>query len=189
MESSHDQSDRLAGLGPLPGDSAPTPAGGEAGPGAAVGGGGRLNLLLSFGGWQPESWVDRLPRLLEPMGIRSVRAATGREATEVIRRVNPIHIAVVDLSLPLDGSNADPSEEGGSRLLDLLARLDQPPPTVVVKRSRGHRDDSREIAAALRAGAFAVIDRPREPSDVEILLEVLRRCLSRHYRGRWPGLT
>jgi CheY-like chemotaxis protein len=163
------------GSNPAAGPAAPSPC--------------RLNLLLSYSGWQVDSWVDRLPRLLEPMGVSSIRAATGVEATEVIRRVSPIHIAVVDLGLPLDQSDSAPNEEGGPRLLELLARLDQPPPTVVVKRSRSHRDDSREIAAALRAGAFAVIDRPRQPSDLEILLDVLRRCLTRHYRGRWPGLT
>ncbi|HRQ72173.1 MAG TPA: hypothetical protein PLU35_04005, partial [Phycisphaerales bacterium] len=78
-------------------------------------------------------------------------------------------------------------EEGGPRLLEILRRLDQPPPTVVVKRARSHRDDCREIAAALRAGAFAVIDRPHGPNDLEVMLEVLRRCLLRFYRGRWPG--
>lgn len=151
---------------------------------------GRLNLLLSYAGWQPESWADRLPRLLEPMGVRSLRASTGREASQVIR-ATPIHIAVVDLGLPLDAphnANAAPTtaDEGGPRLLELLARLDQPPPTVVVKRARTQRDDARELVAALRRGAFAVIDRPRDPRDVELLLEVLRRCLTRHYRGRWP---
>jgi hypothetical protein len=91
----------------------------------------------------------------------------------------------VDLSLPLENAPA-PAEEAGPRLLELLARLDQPPPTVIVKRSRSHRDDSRELAAALRAGAFAVIDRPEGAHGLEILLEVLRRCLRRHYQGRWP---
>jgi CheY-like chemotaxis protein len=126
------------------------------------------------------------------MGIRALRVNTGREASEIIR-LNAIHIAVVDLGLPLDATPAappaPPAEEGGPRLLDLLAHLSQPPPTVVIKRTRTHRDDSREIAAALRAGAFAVIDRPRTGHDLELLLEVLRRCLLRHYRGRWPGLS
>lgn len=150
--------------------------------------GGRLNLLLSFAGWHPDPWVDRLPVLLEPMGIQSLRATTGRQASEVIRQA-PIHIAVVDLGLPLDETPAGTGrEEGGPRLLELLSRLSEPPPTVVVKRSRTHRDDSREIAAALRAGAFAVIDRPRDSRDLELLLEVLRRCLCRYYKGRWPGL-
>lgn len=152
--------------------------------------GGRLNLLLSYAGWQSESWVDALPRLLEPMGVVSLRAGTGREATEVIRR-NPIHIAVVDLGLPLEpraaGSTAPDHEEGGPRLLEILRRQAQPPPTVVVKSSRTHRDDCREISAALRAGAFAVIDRPRDVMDLEVMLEVMRRCLGRFYQGRWPG--
>ena len=158
-----------------------TPVGGSGVPG------GRLNLLLSYAGWHPESWVDRLPRLLEPMGVRSLRANSGREASEVIR-VNTVHIAVVDLGLPLDDSDKSDSPEAGSRLLEILSRLEQPPPTVIVKSSRTHRDNCREMAAALRAGAFAVIDRPRDSTDLELLLEVLRRCLRRHYEGRWPGL-
>jgi DNA-binding response OmpR family regulator len=169
-----------------PGD----PAGGGRAPGSPgpAQTGGRLNLLLSYAGWQPDSWVERLPVLLEPMGIHSLRATTGKQASQVIQQA-PIHIAVVDLGLPLDETSAGPShEEAGPRLLELLARLSQPPPTVVVKRSRTHRDDSREMAAALRAGAFAVIDRPRDSRDLELLLEVLRRCLHRHYQGRWPRL-
>ena len=151
---------------------------------------GRLNLLLSYAGWQPDPWVERLPPLLEPMGVQSLRAATGREAQDVIRH-NPIHIAVVDLGLPLDtvDTDADAPElsEGGSRLLELLHRLDQPPPTVVVKRARSTRDDHRDMAAALRLGAFAVVDRPRDQHDLNLILEVLRRCLTRFYQGRWPG--
>ena len=90
--------------------------------------GGRLNLLLSYAGWHQDPWVDRLPKLLEPMGVLSHRAESGREAQDVIRHT-PIHIAVVDLGLPLDtvDSDADAPElsEGGSRLLELLHRLDQ----------------------------------------------------------------
>lgn len=157
------------------------------GNGASSGVPGRLNLLLSYAGWHDDSWADRLPRLLEPMGISSLRAETGREASQVISR-HPIHMAVVDLGLPLDaGSDPAAAEEGGPRLLEVLRRLDQPPPTVVVKRGRSHREDCREINAALRSGAFAVMDRPHSASDLERLLEVLRRCLSRHYQGRWPG--
>ncbi|MFM9995182.1 MAG: hypothetical protein ACKVU4_05210 [Phycisphaerales bacterium] len=163
----------------------------------------RLNLLLSYAGWQVESWADRLPTLLEPMGIRSHRATNGRQATEVIRAY-PIHIAVVDLGLPLErptptlarrdpgdeaADESAPWEEGGTRLLEVLSRLTAPPPTVIVKRATTRRDESREIAAALRAGAFAVIDRPREPGDLELLLEVLRRALRRFYHDRWPDIA
>lgn len=158
-------------------------------PGSALpsdrGGDSRLNLLLSCAHWNPQNWADRLPTLLEPMGVRSFRAASGVEATRVLQQTN-VHIAVVDLALPMDPA-AGATEEGGSGLLELLARLASPPPTVVIKRARSTRDDRRELAAALRTGAFAVIDRPRDASDVELLLEVLRRCLLRHYAGRWPS--
>jgi len=138
--------------------------------------------------------VDALPRMLEPMGVQSLRAQTGCEARRVLQSTQ-IHIAVVDLALPLDQPKAadalvchEPDlEEGGPRLLEILSRLEQPPPTVVVKRARSTRDDARDINAALRLGAFAVVDRPRHQSDVDLLLEVLRRVLVRFYQGRWPG--
>ncbi len=148
----------------------------------------RLNLLLSCASWRADSWADRLPCLLEPMGIHSVRARSARQAERVIRTV-PVHIAVVDLGLPLDESQqsgpSGPGEESGPRILELLARLEAPPPTVVVKGPRSGRDNNREMAAALRSGAFAVVD--RAGVDVEQMLEVLRRCLHRFYHGRWPG--
>jgi len=102
---------------------------------------------------------------------------------------SPVHIAVVDLGLPLDGrpsGGAGAGPAGGVRLLELLRRLDAPPPTVVVKRPTSARDDERLIACALRAGAFAVIERPRDSRGLELMLDVLRRVLQRHYENRWP---
>lgn len=148
--------------------------------------GGRLNLLLSAAGWQRDPWVNRLPRILEPIGVRSHVAASARSAQRVIES-NPIHIAIVDLALPLDDGAEPATDESGIALLDLLSRLAVPPPTVVIKRRRSARDDRREIAAALKAGAFAVVDRPNAQSDLEMLLDVLGRCLNRHYAGRWPN--
>lgn len=153
---------------------------------AAGGSSSRLNLLLTSARWQHESWADVLPSLLEPMGISSLTAGSGRQASRVIAE-RRIHIAVVDLALPLE--EAPEAEEGGARLLQVLGRLPSPPPTVVVRSWRGHRDDSRELRAILRAGAFAVVDRPRAPRELEILLDALRRCLGRHYQGRWPGIA
>jgi CheY-like chemotaxis protein len=149
----------------------------------------RLNLRLSYAGWQPDPWVERLPRLLEPMGIASHLAQTGKEASDLIK-TTPIHVAVVDLGLPLDereGPDSDEFTEGGPRLLELLQRLEVPPPVVAIKRTRTHRDDSRDINAALRMGAFAILDRPQTTADLNLVLDVLRRCLERHYHGKWPG--
>ncbi len=145
----------------------------------------RLNLLLSDASRPDQSWADRLPPLLEPMGVRMVRARSGREASEVIR-ATPIHMAVVDLALPLDIGSA---EDGGLRLLELLRHSENRPPTIIIRRARTTREASRESMRALLADAFAVVDRPNHHRDVELLLEVLRRVLARHYRGQWPGAT
>ncbi|HVZ94730.1 MAG TPA: response regulator [Phycisphaerales bacterium] len=173
--------------------------------------GGRLNLLLSAaygpgpGGWSVETWADQLPRLLEPLGVKAWAVRSGREAAEAVRRT-PIHLAVVDLSLPMDtccgpasaaagnvrgnaSVNQAPSpataEEAGCRLLELLARQPSPPPTILIRPRRTRGEDSRLLAGALRAGAFAVLDRP---VHLEALLEALRRALRRHYADRWPGV-
>jgi len=148
---------------------------------------GRLNLLLSYAGWQDTPWVDRLPMILYPMGIKSHIASSADAAQRVIE-TNPIHIAVVDLALPLDDCPGQ-IEEAGTRILNLLSRLASPPPTVVIKRKKTARDDVREMNAALRSGAFAVVDRPHAQPEIESLLEVLRRCMNRYYQNRWPGAS
>ncbi len=182
----HDDSPAGSDFVPTPGGAA-SPECAASGDGGAAGGR-RLNLLLSYAGWRPEAWVDQIPPLLGPMGVVAHRATSGTDASRVIRSL-PIHIAVVDLGLPLDVGDGQPegSGDGGLRLLEMLKRLESSPPTVIVKRMRSHRDEAREITAALRAGAFAVVDRPSTPGDLEIMLDVLRRCLCRFYKGRWPG--
>ncbi|MGD9692663.1 MAG: hypothetical protein AB7G17_11650 [Phycisphaerales bacterium] len=141
----------------------------------------RLNLLLTYSGWQTDSWADRLPQLLEPFGVRSFRAGCAKQAAEIIggRR---IHMAVVDLRLPFDGVCA--KEEAGARVLDLLARQQVAPPTVVVKRGKSSREDVRDLHCALRAGVFAAMD---PPVTLESILRVMQRILERHYSGMWPG--
>jgi hypothetical protein len=147
----------------------------------------RLNVLLSCAAWQTDPWAESLPRLLEPMGVSSLRASSARQAERLIR-TNPVHIAVVDLTLPMDEAGPSSSgalEDGGPRVLELLARMADPPPTVVVKSLKTTRQDQREINAALRWGAFAVVDRTR--ADLELMLQLMQRCLSRFHDGRWPG--
>ncbi len=160
-----------------------TPPGGDGAPvDNPVDNRGRLNLLLSDAHWEAESWADRLPPLLAPMGVRSIRVNTGREAEQAILD-NQVHIALVDMALPLDSDQP----EGGQRVLELLRRLELVPPTVVIKREQTHRNEVRELRAALKAGAFAVVDRPVNHAGFETMLDVLRRVLARFYAGRWPG--
>lgn len=138
--------------------------------------------MLSWGGWRPDSWADRMACLLEPMGIICHRARTARQAEQVIRSTT-VHVAVVDLGLPLDFGA--PSDEAGPRLLELLRRLECPPPTVIVRSPRTTRDQARDMSAALRFDAFAVVD--RRSADVELMLRVLHRAMDRYYQGRWPN--
>ncbi|MBX3386682.1 MAG: hypothetical protein KF768_08940 [Phycisphaeraceae bacterium] len=144
---------------------------------------GRLTLLISWAQWRPTTWVDALPVLLEPLGIASVRASSAREAERLVRST-PIHLAVVDLSLPLDHS-APTEPAAGPRVLELLRRLESPPPTVVVKDRHDTRSETRHMQAALNAQAFAVVD--RTAADLELMLKVLHRAMDRFYRGRWPN--
>jgi len=154
--------------------------------------GNRLNLLLSWGGWRPDSWADNMECLLRPLGVQSMRARTARQAEQVIRG-QAIHIAVVDLGMPMDmpgascsrRADASHTDEAGFRILDLLRRLDSPPPTVIVRSTRSSREASRDLAAALRFDAFAVVD--RTSADVELMLKVLQRSMERCYQGRWPA--
>ena len=145
--------------------------------------GSRLNLLLSYGGWREHAAVTQLPRLLEPMGIHSLQASTGEEAASLIQN-QPVHIAVVDLEIPL-ASSAGRRVAGGPRILQLLRRLDPSPPTILVRpKQASGREDARGLVASLKEGAFAVIDRPLH---IEVLLETLRRVLRRHYMDTWPA--
>ncbi len=142
----------------------------------------RLNLLLSAAERDQDTIMDQLPRLLAPMGIHSIRVSSGSSAARVISDC-PIHIAVVDLSVPLGDDPA--SGAGGARILQLLRRLDQPPPTVVIRpRQAVARESARGLAAALREGAFAVLD---QPIHLEALLQVMRRIIHRHYADVWPA--
>ena len=142
----------------------------------------RLNLLLSYGGWRDDALERQLPPLLRPMGVHCLEARTGNEAQDLLRRQR-IHVAVVDVSVPM-GETGLSADEAGSRILQLLRRMDNPPPTIVVRPPQASRRDAgRGLQAMLAHGAFAVLDRP---FPVESLLETLRRILQRHYAGTWP---
>ena len=149
----------------------------------------RLNLLLTYGGWREHAFADQLPILLDRFGIRCYRAQSGDEASDVIRR-EQVHIAVIDLSIPMHpvspaqqpGTRAVPA---GPRVLQLLRRLEQPPPTIVVRpRQVDPSESARNLAEALRDGAFTVLD---YPVPIESMLQALERVVRRHYRDHWPA--
>lgn len=149
----------------------------------------RLNLLLTYGGWRENAFADQLPIILDRIGIRCYRAESGDEASEVIRR-ELVHIAVIDLSIPMHpvARTHQPSARSvpaGPRVLQLLKRLEQPPPTIVVRpRQADPAESARNLAEALRDGAFTVLD---DPVPIESMLQALERVVRRHYRDHWPA--
>lgn len=141
----------------------------------------RLNLLLSCGSWRSDSAVKQLPQLLEPMGVHAIRVNCGREAEQVITST-PIHIAVVDMAIPL--TDTESTEPCGPRILQLLRRITPNPPTVLVRPAQAEsRASSRSLSQALKEGAFAVVDRPLH---MESMLDIMHRILKRHYKDTWP---
>lgn len=171
---------RGQGGGIGPGDQPGTPTAEATGPTARRG---RLSLMLTYGGWRDGDFAEQLPALLGPLGIDCHRCRSGVEATEFLRRAS-VHIAIVDLSIPME-LGPDRHTPAGPRVLQLLRRLDQPPPTVVVRPPQpNNRDSARGLSEALRDGAFAVID---GPVRLESMLETLRRVVRRHYRDHWPA--
>ncbi|MBL9141766.1 MAG: hypothetical protein JNK53_07865 [Phycisphaerae bacterium] len=141
----------------------------------------RLNLLLTASGRSEDAWLSAVPRLLEAQGVSVLQARSGMEATHIIQ-THAVHIAVVDLALPLDGSTLG-SEPAGTRVIQLLRRLEQPPPMVVVRPPQpSRRESARSLGDALACGAFSVVDRPCDP---ETMLRVLHRIVQRHYSQHW----
>ena len=148
----------------------------------------RLNLLLTYGGWREHAFADQLPVLLDRFGIQCLRAQTGDEVSDVVRRAE-VHIAVIDLSIPMHrrplADQHARTIQAGPRVLQLLRRLDHPPPTIIVRpRQVDPSESNRILAEALRDGAFTVLD---DPVPIESMLQALERCVRRYYRDHWPA--
>ena len=149
----------------------------------AAGGACGLNMLLSYAGWRESNFAQQLPPLLNPLGIDCFHAGSGAEATRVISE-KKIHIAVVDLGMPMDEASSN-RQPAGPRVLQVLRRLDEPPPTIVVRpHEPARRTNGRILSEALREGAFTVLERP---VGVESMLEVLQKVVRRHYLNHWPA--
>ena len=137
--------------------------------------------MLTYGGWRDASFADQLPRLLEPAGIQCLRARTGREVQSLIDE-GDVHIAVLDLTIPMEPGRTEPA---GPRVLQLLRRCPSRPPTIVVRPRQGSvRANARGLAEAMREGAFTVLD---DPVGIEAMLETLRRLVRRHYPDHWTA--
>ncbi|MSR40847.1 MAG: hypothetical protein EXS10_02970 [Phycisphaerales bacterium] len=153
-----------------------------------------MNLLLSYGGWRDDAFSSQLPPLLSPRGIDCFTARSADEVSEFVRAA-VVHIAVIDLMIPMyPPSSASASEgvsrtvAGGTRVLQLLRRLAQPPALILVRPPQADPSESaRTLREALQEGVFSVVDDPSGPHGMERLLRALRSCVDRHYAHHWDA--
>ncbi len=127
----------------------------------------RLTVLLAD---EPDGSPMTLRRLLEPQGVTTLVARTGREALEMIK-AQPVHVVVLDVQMP---------QLGGLQAIRLMRELVKPAPPAILLADRLSNNLLRE---ALTMDVFSVIPKP---IDVDRLLDSIARVIKRHYESRWP---
>jgi CheY-like chemotaxis protein len=127
----------------------------------------RLTVLLAN---EQEGWHQTVRRLLEPQGVQTISARSGREALELMER-QPIHVAVLDHQMP---------QLGGLQVIRLVRELHRAAPPAILLASELNSHLLRE---ALGMHVFSVLSKP---VDTNLLLDALARVLRRYYESRWP---
>ena len=132
----------------------------------------RLTVLLAN---EQEGWHQTVRGLLEPQGVRTVSAKSGREALELMERGllerNEIHVAVLDQSMP---------QLGGLQVVKLMRALANAPSTILL----ADHPTAGLLHEAMNQQVFSVLSKP---VDFNVLLDTLARVVKRRYEGRWPG--
>jgi CheY-like chemotaxis protein len=136
----------------------------------------RLTVLLAN---EQEGWHQTVRQLLEPQGVETVGARSGREALNLIES-RPIHVAVLDAQMP---------QLGGLQVVKLMREMQTrrggaetfavPPAILLANQLTTHL-----LHEALGMHVFSVLSKP---VDFNVLLDTLARVLRRHYENRWPG--
>lgn len=127
----------------------------------------RLTVLLAN---EQESWHRTVRDLLEPQGVQTISATSGREALQVIEST-PVHVAVLDYQMP---------QLGGLQIVRLMRERRAAPPTILLANDL----TSTLLREALGMHVFSVLGKP---VDFNVLLDALARVMRRHYESRWPG--
>ena len=116
--------------------------------------------------------------MLEPHGIQTVSARSGREAIDLIAS-NAVHVAVLDVQMP---------QLGGLQVVRRMRELSRAeplrrsPPAILVANDL----TSHLLREALMNHVFSVLSKP---VDYSLLLDALARVVRRHYESRWPGFN
>jgi CheY-like chemotaxis protein len=130
----------------------------------------RFTVLLAD---EQERWHQTVRGLLEPQGVQTVTARSGREALQVMES-RPIHVAVLDHQMP---------QLGGLQVVKLMRELHKSaPPAILLTNDL----NSHLLREALGMHVFSVLSKPVDPN---LVLDALARVLRRFYESRWPGLN
>jgi DNA-binding NtrC family response regulator len=126
----------------------------------------RLTVLLAN---EQEGWHQTVRGLLEPQGVQTLSARSGREALDLIES-RPVHVAVLDQAMP---------QLGGLQVVKLMReRKNAPPAILLAKQLTNHL-----LREALSMQVFTVLGKP---VDFNVLLDALARVLRRYHESRWP---
>ena len=129
----------------------------------------RFKVLLAN---EQEGWHQTVRGLLEPQGVQTLSARSGREALELMEST-PVHVAVLDMQMP---------QLGGMQVVRMMreARRGQTPPAILL----ANELNSHLLREALAMHVFSVLSKP---VDFNLLLDALARVLRRYHQGQWPG--
>jgi len=143
---------------------------------------GRFKVLLAN---EQEGWHQTVRRLLEPQGVQTISARSGREALELIEST-PVHAAVLDVQMP---------QLGGMQVIRMMHEMHrgQAGPVAGAKEARpvevpaaillANDLNSHLLREALSMHVFSVLSKP---VDFNVLLDALARVLRRYHESRWP---
>jgi len=132
----------------------------------------RLTVLLAN---EQEGWHQTIRGLLEPQGVRTVAARSGREALDLIES-RTIHVAVLDQQMP---------QLGGLQVVKLMREMRgtpaHPQPTAILL---ANQLTNNLLHEALGMHVFTVLTKP---VDFNLLLDSIARVLKRYHESKWPA--
>ena len=126
----------------------------------------RFTVLLAN---EQEGWHQTVSKLLEPQGVQTLSAGSGREALRLMEST-PVHVAVLDTQMP---------QLGGLQVIRIMRELRKAPPAILLANDLS----STLLREALGMHVFSVLSKP---VDFNVLLDALARVLRRYHESRWP---
>jgi two-component system, response regulator YesN len=129
----------------------------------------RFTVLLAN---ETEGWHQTVRHLLEPQGVATLSARSGREALDLIQS-RPIHVVVLDQQMP---------QLGGLQVIKLMREISHAPPSILL----ANQLTTHLLQEALGMHVFSVLSKP---VDFNLLLDTFARIMRRHYEGRWPSTS